>query len=314
MCCLFGLVDTQLRFTGKQKSKLLHVLASASEVRGTDATGIAYDSSEMLHVYKRPIPGHRLNFYIRNESRFAMGHTRMTTQGNASRNRNNHPFRGILQTGPFALAHNGVLYNDMTLRKQLHLPETRIETDSYIAVQLIEQKGILNFASLRYMAEQLRGSFTITVLDSTGSLYIVKGDNPFCLYFFPNCGLYVYASTMEILEAALEKTWLSCRQTEQIELVCGDILRIDGTGGLSCQRFDTENLAGSWYGSPWMYHTHIPRKPGETSFRRDPYLEELKTVAPSFGYEPEAVERLSAAGMEPEEIEEFLYIGGYGKL
>ena len=186
MCCLFGLIDTQLRFTGKQKSKLLHALASASEDRGTDATGVAYDFGGNLHIYKRPIPGHKLNFYVRNESRFAMGHTRMTTQGNASRNRNNHPFRGILQSGSFALAHNGVLYNDMTLRERLHLPKTRIETDSYIAVQLIEQKGVLNFDSFRYMAEQLRGSFTITVLDSAGSLYIVKGDNPFCLYFYPS--------------------------------------------------------------------------------------------------------------------------------
>ena len=41
MCCLFGLIDMELRFTGKEKSKLLHALASASEARGTDATGVA---------------------------------------------------------------------------------------------------------------------------------------------------------------------------------------------------------------------------------------------------------------------------------
>ena len=33
MCCLFGLIDTELRFTGKEKSKMLHALASASEAR-----------------------------------------------------------------------------------------------------------------------------------------------------------------------------------------------------------------------------------------------------------------------------------------
>ena len=178
MCCLFGLIDTELRFTGKEKSKMLHVLASASEERGTDATGVAYDSGRNLHFYKKPIPGHKLNFYIRDDSRFAMGHTRMTTQGSARKNYNNHPFRGITQTGTFALAHNGVLDNDISLRKSLHLPSTRIETDSYIAVQLIVQKGILSFDSLRYMAELLEGSFTITVLGDGGSLYIVKGDNP----------------------------------------------------------------------------------------------------------------------------------------
>ena len=68
MCCLFGLIDTELRFTGKEKSKMFHALASASEARGTDATGVAYDYSRTLHIYKRPIPGHKLNFYLRNDT------------------------------------------------------------------------------------------------------------------------------------------------------------------------------------------------------------------------------------------------------
>ena len=76
-----------------------------------------------------------------------MGHVRMTTQGNAQSNYNNHPFPGNLDGhlpggGPdFALAHNGVLNNDLLLRHQLHLPKTRIETDSYIAVQMLASAG-----------------------------------------------------------------------------------------------------------------------------------------------------------------------------
>ena len=38
-----------------------------------------------------------------------------------------------------ALAHNGVLYNDKELRRKQHLPLTSIETDTYVAVQLLEQ-------------------------------------------------------------------------------------------------------------------------------------------------------------------------------
>ena len=53
----------------------------------------------------------------------------------------------------------------MLLRKRLPLPFTKIETDSYVAVQLLEQKKTLDFASLKYMAEQVEGSFTFTVLD-----------------------------------------------------------------------------------------------------------------------------------------------------
>lgn len=57
------LIDTRLHFTGKEKSKMLHALATASEARGTDATGIAYHTGGQLYIYKRPIPGHKLQFY-----------------------------------------------------------------------------------------------------------------------------------------------------------------------------------------------------------------------------------------------------------
>ena len=82
------------------------------------------------------------------------------------------------------MAHNGMLYNDRYLRRKLHLPRTRIETDSYAAVQLLEQQGTLGFDSLRYMAEKVEGSFTFSVLDGNDHLYLVKGDNPLCLYYF----------------------------------------------------------------------------------------------------------------------------------
>lgn len=61
--------------------------------------------------------------------------------------------------------HIGVLYNDDILRKYHKLPITDIETDSYVAVQLIEQKRALNFDSLSYTAEEVEGSFCFTVLD-----------------------------------------------------------------------------------------------------------------------------------------------------
>lgn len=116
MCCLFGLIDTRHTLSGKDKSKILHILASESEARGTGATGIAYNLGNRLYIHKRPVPGHRLQIWVRDDTATVMGHTRMTTQGRASRNRNNHPFFGMAGNTPFALAHNGVLYNDSRLR------------------------------------------------------------------------------------------------------------------------------------------------------------------------------------------------------
>ncbi|UKI37527.1 MAG: hypothetical protein L6V93_05185 [Clostridiales bacterium] len=68
------------------------------------------------------------------------GHTRHATQGDKKKNYNNHPFSGSCRNIKFALSHNGVIVNDDELKAQYNLPKTRIETDSYIAVQLLEKK------------------------------------------------------------------------------------------------------------------------------------------------------------------------------
>ena len=151
MCCLFGLIDYGHSLSRGERNRILTVLSTACEVRGTDAAGIAYHSRGQLHIYKRPRPAHAMEFQIPGDAWAVMGHTRMTTQGSEKRNYNNHPFLGRVKDGPFALAHNGVIQNDRSLRKKLRLPRTRIETDSYVAVQLLERERALNFDSLRRM-------------------------------------------------------------------------------------------------------------------------------------------------------------------
>ena len=176
MCCLFGLIDYGHSLSKGERNRILTILSTACEVRGTDAAGIAYHSRGQLHIYKRPRPAHAMHWRIPGDAWVVMGHTRMTTQGSEKRNYNNHPFLGRVKEGPFALAHNGVIQNDRSLRKKLRLPRTRIETDSYVAVQLLEREGALNFDSLRWMAEQLEGSYTVTLLGPKNELYFIKGD------------------------------------------------------------------------------------------------------------------------------------------
>ncbi len=94
----------------------------------------------------------------------------------------------------------------------------------------MEQQGTLNFDSLRFMAEEVEGSFCFTVLDRKDNLYFVKGDNPLCLYHYPELGLYLYASTEEILRNAIGKMHLA-GQPESITLHCGDILKLMPTVG-----------------------------------------------------------------------------------
>ena len=134
MCCLFGFIDYAGALSVTQKSRLIRELSIAAEARGTDATGIAYNTSRGLQIYKRPLAAHRLHLRIPAEARAVMGHTRMTTQGSAKMNYNNHPFFGCVKGKCFALAHNGVIWNDLELRRIKHLPRTKVQTDSFIAV------------------------------------------------------------------------------------------------------------------------------------------------------------------------------------
>ena len=309
MCCLFGLIDYQDTLSRRQKTKMVRALAEASEARGTDAAGIAYNAGGTLQIHKRPGPAHTIHFTVPKASKVIMGHTRMATQGSALKRKNNHPFAGKARGEGFALAHNGVLYNDKVLRRVHHLPQTTIETDSYIAVQLIEQQGTLSFDSLRFMAEEVEGSFCFTVLDRKDNLYFVKGDNPLCLYHYPELGLYLYASTEEILRNAIGKMRLA-GQPESITLHCGDILKIDAHGRMDHARFSPSKFLCAfssyfWPQSPMPVPAkrHVPEDPEAA------YLDELRTIANWYGYDNTLVDTWLADGFSTDEIEDFLYCG-----
>ncbi|MDE5765446.1 MAG: class II glutamine amidotransferase [Ruminococcus sp.] len=237
MCALFGWLDYKHIIPHKILKKLTQALANAAEERGTDAAGIAYIRDKRVTIYKRPKPAHKIRFNAPDGTIAIMGHTRLTTQGNQQFNQNNHPFPGHADK-EFAFAHNGVLYNDQEVRKSKNLPNTHIETDSYVAVQLIEQQGRLDFDSLKNMAETVQGNFTFTALDEENSLYIIKESNPMCLLHFKVLGLYIYASTESIMKNALKKVGMQNFPYTKIETVHGDIIRIDSSGIITRSEFE----------------------------------------------------------------------------
>ena len=311
MCCLFGILDYKNRFNTKQKNKIISLLSGVCEARGTDATGIAYNHNGHLSIYKRPLAAHKMRFDIPDVN-LIMGHTRMTTQGNEKYNFNNHPFYCKIGNTEFALAHNGVLYNDITLRKTEKLPETIIETDSYIAVQLIEKQKRLDFASLGYMAERLSGSFTITVVDNDNNLYFVKGDNPMCIYHLQEAGIYIYASTEEILKTALCRIPYRFGKPKKIELEMGEILKIDRHGKMEKSEFDKSLLSAINYYSHFPYrHISISSERKTKSPCQQEYIRQLKSYASFYGYTDDMVDMLLDEGYTTDDIEEMLYCGVY---
>jgi len=298
MCCLFGLIDYSDVFTRRDRERIIRILSVESQQRGTDATGIAYLKSVSVTICKRPLPASRMWFHFPSDANIVMGHTRMTTQGNEKKNYNNHPFKGACGETTFALAHNGVLHNDWALRRNLNLPTTKIETDSYVAVQLLERNKAINFTAIRDMAETVEGSFCFSILDSRGRLFLVKGDNPLTVYKFTD-GFYLYASTAEILKRAIWKMGLSSCAYESIDLKNGDILCIKPNGEIERDTF--QNYSYSYY------HLYSNKYSYSDLDFDEEYIAELKEVAGAFGYTPEDVDSLLADGFTPEEIEEFFY-------
>lgn len=256
MCAIFGLIDYKNHFKAAKREEIIHVLATTCEVRGTDATGYAYNNNGKITIRKSPVPGGKLSIRLPQKANIILGHTRMATQGDKFLNYNNHPFAGYTKKSSFALAHNGIIYNDSELRQQQKLPKTKIKTDSYIAVQLLESYESLTPENIVRMAETIYGSFVFTLLDDKDNSYIVKGNNPLCLCHFPKQGFYIYASTKAILMESLRKLGMLNCSIQEIEVNEGEIIHIDKYGELNRHDFIPEaGLYGYYdmYYEPWQY-------------------------------------------------------------
>lgn len=304
MCGLFG-----FHIYGDVKPKnladLTNSLAEQSTVRGVDATGIAFNSKGLLRVLKESKSAIKIDFKHGDEIKSVIGHTRHSTQGSEKKNYNNHPFYGRAKTR-FALAHNGVINNDIRLRKELNLPSTKVETDSYIAVQLIEHKKKLDFESIKFMAEKIEGSFSFVVLDEKNNIYLVKGDSPLSIIHFPRLKLYVFASTDEILYRSIIDyppllKEIKQGEFEEVEIEEGDILKLCPNGKVEREQFKFDY----WCGMHWYDYGFYSTKTTEDPY--DEYIETLKAVASAYGYLPNEIDHLLKEGFTPEEIEDYLY-------
>ena len=294
MCAVFGYLDYKGKVNNAILKKLIQNLSIAAEVRGTDATGISYVNHGKVVTFKKAKPAHKMKLYFPRNTRAVVGHTRMTTQGSEKCNYNNHPFNGRCGTETFALAHNGVLYNDAEWKAKYHLPKTPIETDSYVAVQLLEQKKQLHIESIKKMAGLIEGSFVFTILKNDNTLFLVKGNNPLTIYHFPKIGIYVYASTKSILDNALQQVNLSDKCCE-IDVSEGEIVEIASSGKLNKTTFAMQDSVFNpynWDNLNWY----------ETEEQKEFLLEYCQI----FGVSEEDVYLLLDYGFSADEIEEML--------
>ena len=77
MCSLFGLIDFKETLSTHTKNKILNTLARECQVRGTDATGIAYNFNGRMRIYKRPLPARKVKIHLPHDVNVIMGHKAM---------------------------------------------------------------------------------------------------------------------------------------------------------------------------------------------------------------------------------------------
>lgn len=332
MCCLFGIFNYSGK-ADKELNYLINCLAREATARGTDSTGIAYNKDGKLKIYKKPLSAFDMNFDGIENCISISGHTRHATQGSEQKNYNNHPFMGYCDNVKFALSHNGILWNDALLRKNFGIEKNKIDTDSYIAVQLLEHFGTLNFANIKTMAESVKGSFAFTMTDTLDNLWLVKGDSPLSIIHFPDLKMYVYASTENILFAALSKTdFLSeiiSGDYEIINIKQGDIFKIDKSGNISQSTFDFDCYDDFGYYDWRTYGTHNKNNmvsefdDDNDTYDYDKhditdiianfndeqlqYYFDLKMIANYYGIDEDYVDMLLCEGFSLDDIEMWLY-------
>ena len=62
MCALYGFINYGKILNKKELKKLVRNLSISSELRGTDASGVAYVRNGKVVIYKKPQPSHEVNF------------------------------------------------------------------------------------------------------------------------------------------------------------------------------------------------------------------------------------------------------------
>lgn len=175
------------------------------EKRGRHASGVmsATKNGKRLMLDKAALPASEFIYHrkpIHPQSKMALLHTRLATQGPPEANENNHPVN--FQTC-FAV-HNGVISNDNSIFTEL-AKEPTAEVDSLAIAALLAEADLSDIEAIKTALGKLRGSFAIAATDPIrhpGRLILAKGDSsPLVILNHPMA--VIWASE----RAAIEETW-----------------------------------------------------------------------------------------------------------
>ncbi|MFP3154518.1 hypothetical protein LQZ18_08845 [Lachnospiraceae bacterium ZAX-1] len=262
MCGIFGYINYGKEFCKLDIANIYSNFAKMCVKRGKHACGIAYTLDGRLAIEKAAGEITHADFVFPHDTKVLMAHCRLSLLDDYLEHGNNHPFEGKTQDGTrYAFAHNGILSDLKETRQRLFIPPTKIATDSYAAVQILDTQRKLNMQALKNTCEQLSGSYIFTILDEYNNFFICRGDVPIYLVHFKKLKLYIYMSTRDLFEKAIEATELNyVYQTSNLEshasdvnmvmIHKGEIVKITQEGERAYDTFqfkDEKSISHNWY-------------------------------------------------------------------
>lgn len=177
MCGIVGYVGE------KQAANFLIDGLTKLEYRGYDSAGIAVFDGEKINVAKSVGRLAALKEKIKNntpEGVMGIGHTRWATHGRPS-DVNSHPHTDC--SGKFAIVHNGIIENFMSLKEELIAKGHKFvsETDTEVVAHLIEDVYEGDFVeAVNKVLNRIEGSYSLAFMcqDHPDTLICTKKDNP----------------------------------------------------------------------------------------------------------------------------------------
>ena len=240
-----GIAGFSLNKASKINARALsHALLAQIEVRGRMSSGFGSSDAEgNIVVHKDAVRGSSLPLKgMRRDAKTVVLHTRYATLGSPQVNENNHPVWS--PNSSLALVHNGVIWNNTTIRAGLLEGIEMPQVDTAVIPALIETLGL---GGIRHLA----GDAAVAWLDAgdTEDLHLARIESSPVSYTNLVDGSFVFASTPTLLRNALEA--LNLTHGEVFAMAELDYYRI--RGGVIMNLLELPETQG--YGQGWAAST-----------------------------------------------------------
>jgi len=269
MCSIFGIAgfekDKEVRM------RFLEEIGIEGQSRGKEATGIAtIEENNKTFLQKQSISAMKFDWgNIPKKSMAYQGHTRFST-GSPINWPNNHPFVTEIESGyRFTVTHNGLISNDNTLKEEKELDDGGVECDSYVVnlllenVMFMQDKEELDIEVVKEVAELLKGSYSIVIMDNKGKIFFFRNTNP-CEYIHTEEGL-MWASTKPMLY--IPQNTLKVKIDSKIKSTDAEKIyeyHVKTNEFVKVKSFDAQYS----YGKSWQYYSNYNNKNYSKSYNK----------------------------------------------